>query len=50
MWTSKNGKVFLGYTPPSELKTRYEITDKDEIFDTMSKALDAMTTAAVAAK
>lgn len=50
VWTSKNGKVFLGYTPPSELKTRYEITDKEEIFDTMSKALDAMTTAAVAAK
>lgn len=48
-WKDKNGKVFLGYTAPNDLKARFGITDKDAVFATMTKALDAFTTAAAAA-
>lgn len=36
-----DGKVYLAYTDPKELKDRYDIDDKDEIFAKMTKALGA---------
>jgi len=50
VWKDANGKVFLGYSDPDDLKEKYEVEGKDEIFATMSKALDAFTTAAAAEK
>ena len=50
VWKNKDGKVFLGYTAPDDLKKRFGITGKDAIFAKMTKALDAFTTAAAAAK
>jgi len=38
-----DGKVYLGYTHPEQLKERYDIDDKDEVFGKMTKALDGMT-------
>ena len=49
-WQDATGKVHLSYTAPAVLKTRYAITDKDGIFDAMTKALSGLTAAAVAAK
>lgn len=49
-WKAKNGKVFIGYEAPSAMKARFGITDRDEVFATMTKALDAFTTAAAAAQ
>jgi len=43
-----DGKVYLAYTDPQELKDRHDIDDKDEIFDQMSKALGAFTDKATA--
>lgn len=37
------GKVYLAYTDPKELKDRYDIDDKDELFAKMGKALGAFT-------
>jgi uncharacterized protein (DUF302 family) len=48
VWKAKDGRVYLGYTAPDAMKARFEIKDKDEIFAKMTKALDAMTSAAVA--
>ncbi|MCB1511711.1 MAG: DUF302 domain-containing protein [Hyphomicrobiaceae bacterium] len=48
VWTAKSGKVFIGYEDPATLKQRFNITDHDEIFAKMSKALEAFTTAAAA--
>ncbi|MEQ8824707.1 MAG: DUF302 domain-containing protein [Filomicrobium sp.] len=47
-WQDAEGKVFLGYTDPDELKDRYDIDDKDPVFAKMKKALGAMTDKAIA--
>ncbi len=47
-WQDADGKVFLAYTDPEELKDRYDIDDKDEVFDKMKKALGGMTDKATA--
>jgi uncharacterized protein (DUF302 family) len=39
IWQDSTGKVQLGYADPDSLKSRYMVTDKDEIFKTMSNAL-----------
>jgi uncharacterized protein (DUF302 family) len=46
-WQDAAGKVWIGYTPPDALKARYGIKDKDEVFKTMTGALEAFTSAAV---
>ena len=45
-WQGADGKVLIGYTPPSALAARYAITDKGEVVDAMTKALAGMTKAA----
>ncbi|MEW5964024.1 MAG: DUF302 domain-containing protein [Pseudomonadota bacterium] len=45
-WQDASGKVRIGYTAPDALKARYGISGKDEVFATMAKALDGLTTAA----
>lgn len=47
-WEDADGKVFLAYTDPEELKDRYDIDDKDEVFEKMKKALGGMTDKATA--
>ncbi len=42
-WQAKDGKVYIGYTEPKELKDRHDIDDKDAIFKKMTKALGAFT-------
>ena len=49
-WEDKDGKVWLAYTKPDVLKSRYNITGKDEVFKTMTGALDKLTGAAVKAE
>ncbi len=39
IWQDKSGKVLIGYTPPSTLKDRYQITGQDEPLKTMAAAL-----------
>ena len=46
-WRDKDGKVWLGYTKPSVLKSRHGIADRDPVFKKMTGALDKLTTAAV---
>lgn len=41
-WQDKAGKVWIGYVPPNALKDRYRVSDRDEIFKTMTGALDAL--------
>ena len=41
-----DGKVFLAYTDPKELKDRYDIDDKDPVFAKMTKALGAFSSKA----
>jgi uncharacterized protein (DUF302 family) len=48
VWKAKDGRVYIGYTAPDTLKARFEITGHDEIFTKMTKALDAITSAAAA--
>ncbi len=36
-----DGKVYLAYTDPEELKDRYDIDDQDPVFAKMTKALGA---------
>lgn len=45
-WQDADGKVYLSYTAPADLKDRYDIDDRDEVFAKMTKALDIFTTAA----
>ncbi len=49
-WEDKNGKVWLAYTKPDVLKSRYNISGKDEVFKKMTGALDKLTGAAIKAK
>ena len=46
VWEDDAGKVWIGYTPPSALKTRYKLDGRDEILKTLAGALDAFTNAA----
>jgi uncharacterized protein (DUF302 family) len=46
VWEDDAGKVWIGYTPPSVLKTRYKLEGRDEILKTLAGALDAFTNAA----
>lgn len=49
-WEDKDGKVWLAYTKPDVLKSRYSISGKDKIFQQMTGALDNLTNAAIKAK
>jgi uncharacterized protein (DUF302 family) len=46
VWEDDAGKVWIGYTPPSALKTRYKLDGRDEILKTLAGALGAFTDAA----
>ena len=46
VWEDDGGKVWIGYTPPSTLKTRYKIDGRDDILKTLTEALEAITDAA----
>lgn len=43
IWEDDAGKVWIGYTPPAALKTRYKLDGRDEVLKTLSGALDAFT-------
>jgi uncharacterized protein (DUF302 family) len=45
-WQDKTGKVWIGYVAPATLKSRYGIGDRDEVFQSMTKALEGLTKAA----
>jgi len=47
-WKDVDGKVYLSYTEPDELKDRYDIDDRNDVFAKMTKALDGLTNAATA--
>jgi uncharacterized protein (DUF302 family) len=46
VWEDEGGKVWIGYTHPETLKTRYKIQGRDEVLKAMAGALDAFTGAA----
>jgi len=46
-WQDASGTVRIGYAAPETLKARYGVEGKDEVFATMAKALDGLTTEAV---
>lgn len=46
-WQDSGGKVRIGYTAPDTLKVRYGVAGKDEVFATMTKALDGLTNEAI---
>ncbi len=46
-WRDADGKVWLAYNDPADLKTRYRITTRDKVFAKMARVLDALSTAAV---
>jgi uncharacterized protein (DUF302 family) len=46
VWEDDGGKVWIAYTPPSTLKTRYKIEGRDDILKTLTGALEAFTSAA----
>jgi uncharacterized protein (DUF302 family) len=48
-WKDKNDKVFVGYVAPKDLKERFGIGGHDQVFENMTKALDAFTSAATIA-
>jgi uncharacterized protein (DUF302 family) len=45
-WEDDSGKVWVGYTRPETLKSRYKIDGRDDAFKTMTGALEAFTNAA----
>lgn len=49
IWQDKAGKVWIGYTPPDALKSRYAVAGNDEAFKAMAGALAAFTKEAAAA-
>ena len=49
-WEDEGGTVHLAYTKPEELKGRYGIEGRDEVFMKMTGALDKLTDAALKAK
>jgi uncharacterized protein (DUF302 family) len=46
VWEDDAGKVWIGYTPPATLKTRYKLDGRDEILKTLAGALEGFTNAA----
>lgn len=46
VWEDDAGRVWIGYTAPSTLKTRYKLDGRDEILKTMASALEAFANAA----
>ncbi|MCG8649895.1 MAG: DUF302 domain-containing protein, partial [Pirellulales bacterium] len=46
-WEDASGTVWLGYTKPDELKARFDIKERDEVFTKMTGALDNLTNAAL---
>lgn len=49
-WADADGTVYLSYTAPSALKARYGIEGAAKVLDTMTQALDGLTTAATKAE
>ena len=49
-WEDKDGKVYLSYTAPAELKSRHGIADRDKVFAAMTGALNNLTNAATKAE
>lgn len=49
-WEDESGTVWLGYTEPKELKDRFDIKERDEVFKKMTGALDNLTNAALKAE
>jgi uncharacterized protein (DUF302 family) len=47
VWRDENGKVWLAYNDPADLKARHRITTRDKVFAKMGKVLDALSNAAV---
>jgi uncharacterized protein (DUF302 family) len=45
-WEDDAGRVWIAYTPPETLKTRYKIEGRDEVLKSMAGALEAFTNAA----
>jgi uncharacterized protein (DUF302 family) len=45
-WEDAAGVVWLGYTAPADLAARYQISDRAEVVQKMTAALDALTTQA----
>lgn len=48
-WEAEDGTVYLTYTAPTELKARYDIENRDEVFAKMSSALKNLTEKATGA-
>ena len=46
VWEDDAGKVWIAYTPPSALKTRYKIEGRDDTLKAMAGALEALTATA----
>lgn len=46
VWEDDGGQVWIGYTPPDTLKTRYKIEGREDVLKTMAGALEAFTSAA----
>jgi uncharacterized protein (DUF302 family) len=46
VWEDDGGKVWIGYTPPSQLKARYKIEGRDDVLKALSGALETFTGAA----
>lgn len=42
IWQDRSGKVMVGYTPPSDLKVRYQISGQDEPLNAMTGALSGL--------
>lgn len=41
-WQDKSGKVWIGYTPPDELKSRHGVVGLEQAFTNMRAALDGI--------
>lgn len=50
VWQGKDGKTRVGYAAPEALKAKYAIKDKDELFKTMTGALESFAKAAAGSK
>jgi uncharacterized protein (DUF302 family) len=46
VWEDDAGKVWIAYTRPDALKSRYKIESRDDAFKTMTGALESFTSAA----
>lgn len=49
-WEDASGAVWLGYTEPEELKDRYDVEERDEVFKKITSALDGLTNSALKAQ